>query len=89
MILTGVGMSSIARKWVMGITGLFLCFFLLGHLLGNLILITGDGAKDAFNQYADFMGTNPAVQIVRIVTYCGILFHIVYAISLTIELPSL
>ena len=85
MILTGVGMSSIARKWIMAVTGLFLCFFLLGHLLGNLILITGADAKDAFNDYAEFMGTNPGVQVLRLVTYAGILFHIVYAVALTIK----
>ena len=88
MFITGVGMSSIARKWIMGISGLFLCFFLLGHLLGNLILLSGDGAKEAFNEYAAFMGTNPGVQVLRVVTYAGIIFHIVYAIALSIKNKS-
>ena len=88
MFITGVGMSSIARKWIMSLTGLFLCFFLLGHLMGNLILLSGDGAKEAFNEYAAFMGSNPAVQVLRIVTYAGILFHIFYAIALSIKNKS-
>jgi len=38
----------------MAITGLFLCFFLVIHLLGNLqLLLPADQARDAFNHYAE------------------------------------
>ncbi len=42
--------SSIGQKFVMGITGLLLCGFLVAHLAGNLLLFLG---KDWFNDYAD------------------------------------
>jgi len=41
--------SSIGQKFVMGLTGLLLCGFLVAHLAGNLLLFAG--AK-AFNEYA-------------------------------------
>lgn len=44
--------SSIGRKFVMGLTGLLLCGFLVAHLAGNLKLFLG--AK-AFNEYAHFL----------------------------------
>jgi succinate dehydrogenase / fumarate reductase cytochrome b subunit len=41
--------SSIGQKFVMGLTGLLLCGFLVAHLAGNLLLFMG--AKP-FNEYA-------------------------------------
>lgn len=41
--------SSIGQKFVMGVTGLLLCGFLVAHLAGNLLLFAG--AKP-FNDYA-------------------------------------
>ena len=85
MLLTGQGMSSVSRKWIMGLSGLFLCIFLIGHLAGNLMLLTGEGSKDAFNNYALFMRANPFARLIRYVTYAGILFHIIYAIGQTVR----
>ncbi|AEW86637.1 succinate dehydrogenase [Flavobacterium columnare] len=75
--------SSIAKKYWMALTGLFLCLFLAGHLAGNLQLIFGDALQ--FNQYALFMTTNPAVKLLSYVTYFSILFHAVDGIMLTIQ----
>ena len=79
--------SSIAKKWWMALTGLFLCLFLVGHLLGNLqlIFITGEEGKRAFNEYAYFMTHNPLIKIMSYVTYLSILFHAVDGIFLTIQ----
>jgi succinate dehydrogenase / fumarate reductase cytochrome b subunit len=79
--------SSIAKKWWMALTGLFLCLFLVGHLAGNLQLITIDGVegKRAFNEYAYFMGTNPFIKIMAYLTYISILFHAIDGILLTIQ----
>jgi succinate dehydrogenase / fumarate reductase cytochrome b subunit len=41
--------SSIGQKFVMGITGLMLCGFLVAHLAGNLLLFAG---AEWFNDYA-------------------------------------
>ena len=75
--------SSLAKKYWMALTGLFLCLFLAGHLAGNLQLIFGDALQ--FNQYALFMTTNPAVKLLSYVTYISILFHAIDGILLTIQ----
>lgn len=73
--------SSIARKFVMAITGLFLIMFLIAHLTGNLLLLKGDGGV-AFNQYAHFMKHNPLIILSEFVLLAGFLFHIVQGIVL-------
>ena len=60
--------SSIAKKYWMALTGLFLCIFLVTHLSGNLLLLKGDGGL-AFNVYAEFMTTFPVVKIISYVLY--------------------
>lgn len=79
--------SSLAKKYWMALTGLFLCLFLVGHLLGNLQLLlpAGQAAKDQFNEYALFMTTNPAVKVLSYLTYFSILFHAIDGIVLTIH----
>lgn len=75
--------SSLAKKYWMALTGLFLCLFLVGHLAGNLQLIFSDAAH--FNQYALFMTSNPAVKALSYLTYISILFHAIDGILLTLE----
>ncbi|MEN9744114.1 MAG: hypothetical protein RLZZ65_1919 [Bacteroidota bacterium] len=79
--------SSIGKKVFMALTGLFLCTFLVGHLLGNLQLVlkTGEEGRRAFNEYAYFMGHNPFIKILSYVTYIAVLIHVVDGIMLTIQ----
>ncbi len=76
--------SSIAKKYWMALTGLFLCLFLAGHLAGNLQLLVPNNALN-FNQYALFMTSNPAVKLLSYLTYISILFHAIDGIMLTIQ----
>ena len=79
--------SSIAKKYWMALTGLFLCLFLVGHLAGNLQLIlkTGEEGKRAFNEYAYFMAHNPAIKILSYLTYISLIFHAVDGIMLAFQ----
>ncbi|MEN9302891.1 MAG: hypothetical protein RL264_1320 [Bacteroidota bacterium] len=78
--------SSITKKYWMALTGLFLCTFLIGHLLGNLQLLkTGEEARRMFNEYAYFMTHNPAIKLLSYLTYFSILFHAIDGIVLTIQ----
>jgi succinate dehydrogenase / fumarate reductase, cytochrome b subunit len=74
--------SSIGRKLLMALTGLFLILFLVVHLIGNLQLLKSDGGE-AFNIYAEFMTSNIIIKIVGIVNYILILVHIIWAIWLS------
>jgi succinate dehydrogenase / fumarate reductase cytochrome b subunit len=74
--------STLGRKLIMALTGLFLILFLTGHVSGNLLLFKGDGGQ-AFNMYAKFMTTNPAVKLLSYLTYISVIGHIVYSILLS------
>ncbi len=71
--------SSIGKKLVMSLTGLFLCSFLVIHLLGNLQLLIPDGGEK-FNVYAKFMTSNPLIKFISIGLYAGILLHAIQGI---------
>lgn len=79
--------SSIAKKYWMALTGLFLSLFLVGHLLGNLQLIfkTGEEGHRAFNEYAYFMAHNPLIKVMSYLTYFSLLFHAIDGILLTFQ----
>ena len=76
--------STIGRKVVMALTGLFLIIFLVVHLIGNLQLLKSDSGQ-AFNIYAQFMTSNPLIKIISIVNYAFILIHVAWSILLTIR----
>lgn len=73
--------SSIGKKLIMSLTGLFLILFLIIHLIGNLQLLYSDGGK-AFNTYAHFMTTNPLIKFTSFGLYFFILLHAVQGIIL-------
>ena len=74
--------SSIGRKLLMALTGLFLILFLVIHLIGNLQLLKDDNGE-AFNVYAKFMTTNPIIVTISYVNYACILIHVIWALLLT------
>lgn len=73
--------STLGRKLIMALTGLFLILFLTGHVSGNLLLFKGDGGE-SFNMYAKFMTTNPAVKLLSYLTYLSVIGHVIYSIAL-------
>jgi succinate dehydrogenase cytochrome b subunit len=76
--------SSIGKKIMMGIAGLFLATFLLVHLGINLLLIIFDDPQK-FNIAAHFMGTNIIIKIFEIVLFGGLLLHIIYGLFVQIQ----
>ncbi|MBK8805312.1 MAG: succinate dehydrogenase cytochrome b subunit [Bacteroidales bacterium] len=81
--------SSIGRKLLMSITGLFLIVFLLVHLTLNSFLlldgVLGFEEGQMFNAGAHFMATNPFIKIMEPMLAIGFLVHIMYSIGLTIQ----
>lgn len=68
--------SSVGKKILMSLTGLFLCTFLIEHLAGNLLLLKSDGGQ-SFDAYAHFMGGNPIVRTLEVGLLAIVLIHIV------------
>ena len=58
----------------MSLTGLFLCQFLVVHLIGNIQLLADDGGV-AFNEYSEFMGHFLPIKIISYLLYGSILIH--------------
>jgi succinate dehydrogenase / fumarate reductase cytochrome b subunit len=72
--------SSLARKWVMALSGLFLVIFLTQHFVIN---ITSVIAPDTFNSWSHFMGYNPLVQFVaQPILIGGLIVHFFMGIVL-------
>lgn len=68
--------SSLARKWVMALSGLFLVIFLTQHFVIN---ITSVIAPDTFNSWSHFMGYNPLVQFVaQPILIGGLIVHFLW-----------
>ena len=75
--------SSLARKYAMALSGLFLVVFLLQHFIINL---TSVFSEEVFNEISHFMGNNPLVQFVlQPVLIFGVLFHFMMGFVLDIK----
>jgi succinate dehydrogenase / fumarate reductase cytochrome b subunit len=75
--------SSISKKFVMALAGLFLLTFLPLHLIINLMLLKREPGP--FNTAAHFMATFPLIRIMEIVLFGAILIHISWGILLQIQ----
>ncbi|MFN8357507.1 MAG: succinate dehydrogenase cytochrome b subunit [Spirosomataceae bacterium] len=82
--LTKTFTSSLGKKLIMALTGLFLCSFLVVHMAGNLQLFKNDQGY-AFNTYAVFMTTNPLIKTVSYALYTLILVHAFYGLYLAFK----
>lgn len=80
--LTQTFSSSLGKKLIMALTGLFMCTFLVVHLVGNLQLFKDDDGQ-AFNSYAYFMTHFTPIKVVSYLLYTSIIVHAIYALVLT------
>ena len=75
--------SSISKKFMMALAGLFLLTFLPVHLIINFLLLKPD--PEPFNEAAHFMATFPVIKIMEVVLFSAILIHIAWGITLQIQ----
>jgi len=74
--------SSVAKKYAMALSGLFLVLFLAQHLIINLTSVIN---PDVFNEFSHYMGTNFLVQaIVQPILIFAVVFHFIMGIVLEI-----
>ena len=75
--------STIGKKWIVGLTGLGLVFFVISHLGGNLLLYVG---ADSYNAYAHALHSK---EILLAIAEIGLLIcflaHILLAIQVSRE----
>ena len=79
--------SSLTKKYVMSLMGLFLITFLFVHLTLNLSVLKdmGNGNYPTFNKAAHFMATNPFIQVFQWVLFAGFLIHIIFGLILQLQ----
>ena len=72
--------SSIGKKVTMSLTGLFLCIFLVEHLVGNLLLFKNDGGK-MYQAYTEFLVGNVVIRTIEIVLFASLVGHALSGVS--------
>lgn len=82
--MSSIFTSSIGKKLLMSLAGIFLVVFLLVHLGINLLVIIFDDPM-VYNKAAHFMSSNVVIKIFEIVLFGGLLLHIIYALILQIQ----
>ena len=68
------GRSSIGKKALMALSGLILFGFIVGHLLGNLLIFRGPEALNAYALKLRKLG--PGLWMVRIALFLALLVHV-------------
>lgn len=93
----GLFKTSVGRKNLMAVTGLFIIFFLIIHLVGNLILVIpstffpiefwGDveNTHDMYNAYSHFLVHFWPVTFVAWILYAAIIIHVIDALLITLQ----
>jgi succinate dehydrogenase / fumarate reductase cytochrome b subunit len=75
--------SSVSKKFVMAIAGIFLLIYLPLHLGINIMLL--QDKPEAYNKAAHFMATFWAVRILEILLFTAIIVHIAWGIFIQIQ----
>ncbi|MCX7999762.1 MAG: succinate dehydrogenase cytochrome b subunit [Leptospiraceae bacterium] len=79
----GIFQTSVGKKIIIAITGIFLIGFVFGHMLGHLQMFVG---QDKYNSYAKMLkDLGPLLWIIRIVLLAFFVIHIKFAIQVTLE----
>ena len=78
--------GTLSQKNLMALTGLFLCFFLMIHLAGNLqLLLPTEVAQWQFNFYSKLLSENIFIHVISYILFASIIAHAVYALVITIN----
>ena len=74
--------SSIGKKLIMSVSGLFLILFLVFHVSMNVVAVFSGAAYD---MVCGFLGSNWYAVVGTLVLAAGFIIHIIYAFILTME----
>ena len=73
---------TIGQKIVVGLTGLGLCLFVLVHMLGNLLILSG---PQAYNNYAYKLHEFPILIVLELGLFSFFLGHIFLSLLLAVK----
>lgn len=75
--------SSVGKKLMMAVTGLFFCLFLVVHLLGNLTVYGGEGMFNSYVEHLHALG--PLISVAEVLMVLFALVHVVTGLMLTYQ----
>lgn len=75
-------LTSIGKKYLMGVTGLIWSGFVLTHMIGNLLIFVG---ADAYNSYGHALTSGYLIYAAEALLVFALLSHVFMGIRLTIE----
>lgn len=75
--------SSVGKKILVTLTGLFLILFLVEHLIGNLLLFYNDNGAQ-YEAYSKFLTSNLIIRGIEVFLFLSIVFHALIAVTLWI-----
>ena len=73
--------SSIGKKFIMALTGIFLIVFLIVHCSINSMIFFNDGGE-TFNHWGHFMGSNLLIRTAEVGLFIFLLMHIIQGLTL-------
>jgi succinate dehydrogenase / fumarate reductase cytochrome b subunit len=76
--------SSVGKKFVMALTGIFLISFLIVHVGVNACIWANDSGE-MFNKAAHFMGATIVIRIVEVGLFVGFFIHIIQGLVLIFQ----
>jgi succinate dehydrogenase / fumarate reductase cytochrome b subunit len=76
--------SSIGKKFIVALTGLFLISFLVVHVSINSCIWANDGGE-MFNKAAHFMGSTILIRIMEVGLFIGFIIHIIQGLVLEFQ----
>ena len=80
MILTE---KTLARKILVGVSGIFLLLFIIGHMLGNTTIFWGPAGLNSYAHHVQSLG--PLLWLERLIMLLLVSIHIYFGITLTLE----
>jgi succinate dehydrogenase / fumarate reductase, cytochrome b subunit len=75
--------SSIGKKILVALTGMVLVGFVLGHMIGNLLIFKGPEAINEYGHLLQSMGHGMLVWVARAVIFGSIGLHVILTVQLT------
>jgi succinate dehydrogenase / fumarate reductase, cytochrome b subunit len=81
--MSSIFSSSVGKKLIMSLAGLFLISFLLIHLSINLLVLKE--SHEPFNKAAHFMMSNVVIKVMEIVLFGGFILHMIYGVIVSFQ----
>ena len=75
-------LSSVGKKYLMGLSGLVWAGFVAGHMMGNMLMFI---SADLYNSYVHAITSGMAIYAIEGVLLLALTVHVMMAILLTIE----